>query len=645
MDDGSLESFESDLDDSRYIAISHVWSRAQWTKIPGIPFEVLVSPHKARYIMKRLPALVRNLPFWMDVLCVDQKSKAARIAVVNSIPEIYRQAIHTLSIKDGDGIRDCCLRSISTFSDWSRHGSTELLNHIAKKHFADGLTETYLDRVWPLEEAFLSDVIQFDMCEENQPERPSYHSGDYMLRASVDAQRIIASIHSLGYTWIGHGVDGRQASESRFEEFVKAFITNGVISRPPAASKPLEVSSRDNLLYQLHLNSTRKTGKPRDFVFAIMSKYEWYTVPARGGDMTFPELFLDCHKQACGAGMGFNCKFVSSLWQTSEGMDSWIPSSSIPTPQTLGDFLKLLGPAQAKRSPLTIGLLANTVPYEDFVSVSTMAEAINVIESTMRFSALNFHLSHEGGELSKYGRYRAEDSDYPEDFVERGRYGTVGTETDPDPYVTSWLLPEAYVLLDTLWLGLGLYFLDSNAKAEAFQAKRMLIEKNPPAYKETMLMLAAIVSCGLPMSSFVWTKHRFIDQALQLGEFKVLCLLSVPRLRTLNWPIHTENFYAVERLQEKLLTGKDVFLTTSDGAAIGILPDADAVDDDNVYLDHMRALHYQIYVGKDGQLALNKVLYVGQDTNGIFRVGVESEEPEAPWVRNWDTESKYVEVA
>ena len=292
MDDGSLESFESDLDDSRYIAISHVWSRAQWTKIPGIPFEVLVSPHKARYIMKRLPALVRNLPFWMDVLCVDQKSKAARIAVVNSIPEIYRQASHTLSIKDGDGIRDCCLRSISTFSDWSRHGSTELLNHIAKKHFADGLTETYLDRVWPLEEAFLSDVIQFDMCEENQPERPSYHSGDYMLRASVDAQRIIASIHSLGYTWIGHGVDGRQASESRFEEFVKAFITNGVMSRPPAASKPLEVSSRDNLLYQLHLNSTRKTGKPRDFVFAIMSKYEWYTVPARGGDMTFPELFL-----------------------------------------------------------------------------------------------------------------------------------------------------------------------------------------------------------------------------------------------------------------------------------------------------------------------------------------------------------------
>jgi hypothetical protein len=94
--EGQLESFEADTNATEFIAISHGWVPADWTDIPGIQNQVIISQHKAEFLKTKLLKLVGQLPLWMDVLCVDQRSKAARIAVVQSIPDIYRYVFNRL---------------------------------------------------------------------------------------------------------------------------------------------------------------------------------------------------------------------------------------------------------------------------------------------------------------------------------------------------------------------------------------------------------------------------------------------------------------------------------------------------------------------------------------------------------------------
>jgi hypothetical protein len=79
----------------RFIAISHVWGDAQWRRVDGVEGDVLVSEDKAKFITDTLPELIGQEWFWMDVLCIDQRGKAARIAVTQHIPTIFRSAIKT----------------------------------------------------------------------------------------------------------------------------------------------------------------------------------------------------------------------------------------------------------------------------------------------------------------------------------------------------------------------------------------------------------------------------------------------------------------------------------------------------------------------------------------------------------------------
>ena len=89
------------LGQAPYIAISHIWSEAIWhSNLPGIGWEVLASKQKAKFLTHQLPDLVGPSYFWMDILCVDQRSHKARINVVRSIPAIYRCAQQTLVVRE-----------------------------------------------------------------------------------------------------------------------------------------------------------------------------------------------------------------------------------------------------------------------------------------------------------------------------------------------------------------------------------------------------------------------------------------------------------------------------------------------------------------------------------------------------------------
>lgn len=79
---GELILFSAYTSELEYIAVSHVFGKTEWHSIPGIKNEVLASPQKAAFIEKELPALIGDLPFWMDILTVNQKNQAEVVSVL-----------------------------------------------------------------------------------------------------------------------------------------------------------------------------------------------------------------------------------------------------------------------------------------------------------------------------------------------------------------------------------------------------------------------------------------------------------------------------------------------------------------------------------------------------------------------------------
>src|SRR2546423_1330958 len=122
-DSGKLVTQDKLLSETDYIAISHVWGKAAKQDIPGIDGQVLASKEKARFIEKRLPRIVGTKWFWMDVLCVNQGNKEARIAVTQHIPTIFRLAQKTIVVRNSTGFRDCCSQAFgNTFTSKDLYG-------------------------------------------------------------------------------------------------------------------------------------------------------------------------------------------------------------------------------------------------------------------------------------------------------------------------------------------------------------------------------------------------------------------------------------------------------------------------------------------------------------------------------------------
>lgn len=116
--DGQLELFSACTGEEQFIAISHVWGKTEWLRIPGVARDVLASPEKARFIKERLLSPVSSSAFWMDTLTVNQRNQAEVIATVQAIPAIFRDAVKTIAVREDDGIYDCCARAVADCNDW-----------------------------------------------------------------------------------------------------------------------------------------------------------------------------------------------------------------------------------------------------------------------------------------------------------------------------------------------------------------------------------------------------------------------------------------------------------------------------------------------------------------------------------------------
>ena len=159
FENGKLILLEARTDSLEYLSFSHVWGDWTWRDIPGIPYRIKASQGKANFIENDLPAIVGQVAFWMDTLTVDQSNGKEVIDVVGAIPTIFRHAKRTIAIREPDGIYDCCVQAVHGFNDF--HDFNDKLNDHARSHYQYIHKESYLQRLWTLQECLLSHTIEF----------------------------------------------------------------------------------------------------------------------------------------------------------------------------------------------------------------------------------------------------------------------------------------------------------------------------------------------------------------------------------------------------------------------------------------------------------------------------------------------------
>lgn len=376
-----------DINHTPYVAISHVWgkeSEISYHSIPGIPTEVPLSTQKAAFLSTQLASLIGESYFWMDVLAVDQSSAESRASVVKHIPEIYRRAKYTLIVREQGGLQECCIRNLNfedsnefvTGMDIVMDKWRVMERHLKEAH-PEGLQEVWMERNWPLQELSLSHTVRFTVCEQAGKRERLFGEGNFrrfnvgvlqthlleqelrnMARrwagagdASLDTLIGIFSVLGLSQDSMEMGSGDLQHREEIAKRFMEAVVSNGEVTRLPYSQLEPSLS---NLLTDC-INSTRRTGKARDFILAIFPQFQWYALPPSLRSLSFSFLFRHCMSQIQGL------QAAGEDWQSIEdfqicskltegilkGLDvnpeeSKVPSCDVPEPISLGDFCKLI---------------------------------------------------------------------------------------------------------------------------------------------------------------------------------------------------------------------------------------------------------------------------------------------------------------
>lgn len=325
--------------DVEYITISHAWGNADWRRIRGFDGMVMASESKVRFIERQLPALVGRHYFWIDILCLDQNDHAARVAITQHIPKIFRGASRTIMVKAGDGLRQCCVNAIGETNDYlSLYNVLE--RHKLEEHPQDRITETVLKRLWILQEAILSDKIQFTTCDETYVNEDLEDKMLYLEAVTQFAVRL----KEMAAAWARTCEDATKHGDYE-QKFMLAFIHNRTVTRETRRVEGIKYGNGEN--FRMFRFSAHRASKPRDYILATMPQFEFYIVPANARHMTFPELYMDCFNQY----RNFDGEWMFQPLLTGEQHLSMNeiaghrlpPTQNIPQPDCLGDFVKLFG--------------------------------------------------------------------------------------------------------------------------------------------------------------------------------------------------------------------------------------------------------------------------------------------------------------
>ena len=336
-----LEKAVLPLRNTRYIAISHVWGKSAWRFIPDVPGRVLSSNKKAKFIATELRRIVNGSYFWMDILCVDQSNKGARIAITQLIPDIFRNAERTIFVRDGDGARECCA---SALDDCSSSRFSSFSSHWMNFHRNELPEERVLSRLRVFQETILSDTIEFVSCDNVAQAYPELSEKDQ--RMEVD--RFDKHFHSLADAWAASA--NGLSRELLSQKFKIAFLNNTTISRTTPTTKTYStLLGHDD--FAMQIDCARSASEPRDFILATAPHNGFYRVPENARHMTFSELFSDyIHQYEKEHGHRVRPLYTgeSKLSLADLATGSLPASIPVPEPTCLGDLVKLFqGPILA----------------------------------------------------------------------------------------------------------------------------------------------------------------------------------------------------------------------------------------------------------------------------------------------------------
>ena len=241
--------------------------------------------------------------------------------------------------------------------------------------------------------------------------------------------------------------------------------------------------------FSLHLTSTRRTGKPRDFILAIMPQYTFYTLPPNAKDMTFQQLYVDSLRQLrkLQESHGFTPLVAVRMMPGMFGADE----QDVPEPAVLGDMAKLYFGPQFVLSPDN---LFTIYPVDVILPISlSRDDNIDFIKHSICSSSTMWNLANNG------------------DLVELAdsRSPVLGGFSSEIRYL-AWLFHSLPVggSPDELepWFNLLGYGDDDGVE---------------------VLRLLALITCGLGISAYDWSKTHLIPSVVGFQGYMVPAFIPV----------------------------------------------------------------------------------------------------------------------
>jgi hypothetical protein len=525
----------------QYVAISHIWGTAKWRQIMGVEAEVVASNEKAKFIAERLPSIVEGHYFWMDILCIDQRDSDARIAVTQHIPTIFRYAQKTVMVRDSSGFRNCCVEATGSLSNFftqgERSGSMNLSDHLLNAHMNEVFNEGALTRLWPLQEVILSDKIQFVRCEKVADDIAEPQSK--LLRVGNAANALL----TFAFAWCLHGnPDGLSYPNHQMHiKFVTAFLTCCTVERPQSdRSGEVEIPTATEIL--LHRNSMRLTSKSRDFILAIMPQYKFYTIPPNAKQMTFTQLFFDCICQLRETENGLApllTRRIDVINATIANMDM-----TIPEPACLGDLVKLFNGPMVKHldrhievtlvqvgppiDPDVVGRLKENFGEEHLKELKARNEE-HIVYVIPLVHLIVGCISHSVG-IWKMARQELE-----QQLLASRSDNIRGPE--PDTMKRNFMLATSALLIMSQTPRLGRTDYQQAVELRKYDILMTLLMSVP---YNMVILLAAMIGCGLGLSAFEWAKENLTPLRVDLGGTSLLALSP-------NSVVKTDTLYMIVR--------------------------------------------------------------------------------------------------
>jgi hypothetical protein len=513
--DDNLVKDEKSLENTDYIAVSHVWGCVEWRTIKGVEGQVRVSREKALFLENQLPRIMGKQWFWMDILCVDQLNEDAKVAVTQYIPVIFRSAQKTFVVQESTGIRQCCEEGTEVLNDFilalKFHHPIQtkgVWNHFTEHPDHVPTTEDgILTRLWPLQEITLSDNLVFIRWEKDPEKADEQMWTNPTPWQVMQLTESVCAIYELASGWIHYGKEDGDFVQNPddISRFVRAYLIGGPVSRQ--CSGVMWNHSKNNTDW-VHFTSSRVTTNPRDFILAIMPQYHWYKLPPKAKSLTFGELFLDC----CLQGQKYDEYLVRPL--ITDGRATLVdiianpaPTSDVPTPKCLGDLVKLfLGPRlvtpeSARRNRVWV---SHPIHVQQVMGVTSSQQAIDIIPGCMMFSE------------PLWEEYR--------------RFPSLGYE--PEETSKQSESSRTAVEPDRLELLTHMYFvklLSQHPKRKEFKVgwermEKWLLEDAPGSYIDSLLLLTALISCGLGANAYEWATQKLTTLLINFQDRSLLVL-------------------------------------------------------------------------------------------------------------------------